>query len=174
MQTIIKIYLTGSSIGLFSILGLIYFKLKTSLRSNSGGAIKKQMTNYIISKKLLKIYNDLSKIRSLFLENKDDNETENVLENFEFIKLSCPNTLSLYNEKKQNEFEEYVLWNRKNPKIDVEIFNIFGHTPTKYIDTSKHFINVDTGCYIKNKSGYGKLSAYCVQTNEIISENFQL
>ena len=77
-------------------------------------------------------------------------------------------------EKRQKEFEEYVLWNRKNPKIDVEIFNIFGHTPTKHIDTSKHFINVDTGCYIKNKSGYGKLSAYCVQTNEIISENFQL
>ena len=76
-------------------------------------------------------------------------------------------------EKRQNEFEEYVLWNRKNPKKDVEIFNIFGHTPTKHIDTSKHFINVDTGCYMK-EDGYGKLSAYCIQTNEIISENFQL
>ena len=77
-------------------------------------------------------------------------------------------------EKKQNKFEEYVLWNRKNPKKDVEIFNIFGHTPIKHIDTSKHFINVDTGCYIKNKTGYGRLSAYCIETNEIISENFQL
>ena len=77
-------------------------------------------------------------------------------------------------EKRQNEFEEYTLYNRKNPKKDVEIFNIFGHTPIKNVDTSKHFINIDTGCYIKNETGYGRLSAYCIEKNEVISENFQL
>ena len=76
-------------------------------------------------------------------------------------------------ESQKNALREYLLFSRKNPKKEVEIFNIFGHTPIKHIDTSKHFINIDTGCYIKNEDGYGKLSAYCIETNEVISENFQ-
>lgn len=56
----------------------------------------------------------------------------------------------------------------------MEIFNIFGHTPIKNVNTSKHFINIDTGYYIKNETGYGRLSAYCIEKNEVISENFQL
>jgi len=45
--------------------------------------------------------------------------------------------------------EEYALWNRKEPKENSEIFNIFGHTLVKQIDIVKHYINVDIGCYIK-------------------------
>lgn len=71
------------------------------------------------------------------------------------------------NKDNQSEFEEYALWNRKNPKKDVEIFNIFGHTIQKNVDISKHFINVDTGCHYANK-GYGKLSAYCVESHSVI------
>jgi len=49
----------------------------------------------------------------------------------------------------QRILEEYALWNRKEPKENSEIFNIFGHTPVKQIDIFKHYVNVDTGCYIK-------------------------
>lgn len=69
--------------------------------------------------------------------------------------------------KKQETIEEYALWNRKEPKIDVPIFNIFGHTIQKEVDLTKHFIDVDTGCCYADK-GYGKLSAYCIETNQII------
>ncbi len=68
---------------------------------------------------------------------------------------------------KKDIFEEDILWSRKNPKEDVEIFNIFGHTIQKEVDISKHFINVDTGCHYTNK-GYGKLSAYCVESHSVI------
>lgn len=68
---------------------------------------------------------------------------------------------------KKEIFEEYALWNRTNPNKNVKIFNIFGHSLQKEVDTSKHYINVDTGCHY-TKEGYGKLSAYCVETNEVI------
>lgn len=71
------------------------------------------------------------------------------------------------NKDNKSEFEESALWNRKNPKKDVEIFNIFGHTIQKKVDISKHYINVDTGCHYV-KDGYGKLSAYCVESNSVI------
>lgn len=72
----------------------------------------------------------------------------------------------------QRILEEYALWNRKEPKENSEIFNIFGHTPVKQIDIFKHYVNVDTGCYIK-KSDFAKLSAFCIETNEVISQNLQ-
>lgn len=65
--------------------------------------------------------------------------------------------------------EQYALWNRKPPKEDSHIFNIYGHTPVSTIDTSKHYINVDTGCCYKKEDYLGKLSAYCIETNEVIS-----
>ncbi|MEA3228971.1 MAG: metallophosphoesterase [Campylobacterota bacterium] len=68
-------------------------------------------------------------------------------------------------------FREYALWNRKNPKEDSEIFNIFGHTPVDFgVEIEESFVNVDTGCYIK-KHGYNILSAYCVESGEIVSVN---
>ena len=66
-------------------------------------------------------------------------------------------------------FKEYALWNRKEPKQDSEIFNIFGHTPSEFgVDIQEHYVNVDTGCYIK-KHGFNELSAYCVQSGEVVS-----
>ncbi|NVJ53575.1 MAG: serine/threonine protein phosphatase [Campylobacteraceae bacterium] len=65
--------------------------------------------------------------------------------------------------------EQYSLWNRKPPKEDSTIFNIYGHTPVSNIDTKKHYINVDTGCCYKKEDNLGKLSAYCIETNEVIS-----
>lgn len=82
---------------------------------------------------------------------------------------SMANVWHFRNDKNNKSiFEEYCLWNRINPKEDVEIFNIFGHTVQKEIDISKHFINVDTGCHYNNL-GYGKLSSYCIENNNVIS-----
>ena len=67
-------------------------------------------------------------------------------------------------------FSENVLWSRTKPSDNVDIFNIFGHTPQKYsVDIEDHYANVDTGCYIKRKKGYGLLSAHCVETGEVFS-----
>jgi len=67
-------------------------------------------------------------------------------------------------------FREKVLWNRAKPIDQEPIFNIFGHTPQQYnVDQDKHYINIDTGCYIKKKQGYGLLSAYCVESGEVFS-----
>ncbi len=66
-------------------------------------------------------------------------------------------------------FREYALWNRKDPKNDSEIFNIFGHTPVEFgVEIEEHFVNVDTGCYI-NKHGYSELSAYCIENGEVVN-----
>jgi len=70
---------------------------------------------------------------------------------------------------KEDIIEQYALWNRKEPKKNCSIFNIYGHTPISKVDTTKHYINIDTGCCYKKKKGLGKLSAYCIETNEVIS-----
>jgi serine/threonine protein phosphatase 1 len=72
--------------------------------------------------------------------------------------------------KRKKIFSENILWSRVKPSNNVNIFNVFGHTPQKYrVDIEDHYINVDTGCYIKRKKGYGLLSAYCVETEEVFS-----
>ena len=75
-------------------------------------------------------------------------------------------------EEHQKRFSNTTLWGRVKP-IDTEpIFNIFGHTPQQYsIDIDKHYVNVDTGCYMKTESGYGVLSAYCIETGEVYSSS---
>jgi len=71
----------------------------------------------------------------------------------------------------QKSFKDYVLWNRDIPNKDSEIFNIYGHTPVDFgPEIEDHYVNVDTGCYIK-KWGYNTLSAYCVESGEVVSIN---
>ena len=66
-------------------------------------------------------------------------------------------------------FRDMALWNRKEPGHDTKIFNIFGHTPTRWeAEVQSHYVNVDTGCYV-GRNGYNKLSAYCVETGEVVS-----
>jgi len=73
------------------------------------------------------------------------------------------------NPNAQETFREYALWHRRNPKPESEIYNIFGHTPVEFgVEVEEHFTNVDTGCYIK-KHGYNELSAFCVETQEVVS-----
>ena len=83
---------------------------------------------------------------------------------------SCANAWWQHdNPNGQDTFKEYALWNRDVPRRDSEIFNIFGHTPVDFgVEIEEHFVNVDTGCYIK-KWGYNTLSAYCVESGEVVS-----
>ncbi len=70
----------------------------------------------------------------------------------------------------EKTFRETALWSRIEPKKDTPIFNIYGHTPVEEINLNQHFINVDTGCTYGLEMGFGELSAYCVQTEEIIQQ----
>jgi len=83
---------------------------------------------------------------------------------------SCADVWHHHNNKDGKEtFKEYALWNRKDPKPESEIYNIFGHTPVEFgVEIGDHFANVDTGCYIK-KHGYNELSAFCIETQEVVS-----
>jgi hypothetical protein len=66
-------------------------------------------------------------------------------------------------------FKEYALWHRIPPKKETPIYNIYGHTPVEFgVEIEDNYTNVDTGCYIK-KHGYNELSAFCVQSGEVIS-----
>lgn len=66
-------------------------------------------------------------------------------------------------------FHKTATKNRRNPSEDIEIFNIFGHTPQPFgAKEGINFVNIDTGCY-KDENGYGILSAYCIETSEVIS-----
>jgi serine/threonine protein phosphatase 1 len=72
------------------------------------------------------------------------------------------------NPDSQESFKDYILWNRDTPNTDSEIFNIFGHTPVDFgPEIEDHYINIDTGCYIK-KHGYNMLTAYCIETGDVI------
>ena len=65
-------------------------------------------------------------------------------------------------------FKTNALWNRKNPSSFIPIFNIFGHTTVAYgVEVKPHYVNVDTGCF-SSSLGYGRLSAYCVETEEVV------
>jgi len=75
-----------------------------------------------------------------------------------------------YSDAMYKTFADMALWNRREPDEDAPIFNIFGHTVTPFgAEIQQHFVNVDTGCYMA-RSGYGMLSAYCVETGEVVSE----
>jgi len=70
------------------------------------------------------------------------------------------------------KFNDVILWGRTKPIDSEPIFNIFGHTPQKYsADINKHYVNIDTGCYMKDEKGYGLLSAYCVETEEVYASS---
>lgn len=84
---------------------------------------------------------------------------------------SCANVWKFHDDEKNKEtFEEYALWNRKEPSKDTEIFNIYGHTPIQEVDLNQHFLNIDTGCTYGLENDLGELTAYCLQTEEIVQQ----
>jgi serine/threonine protein phosphatase 1 len=52
--------------------------------------------------------------------------------------------------------------------IQSNIFNIYGHTIRENALLTATHINVDTGCYLKEK-GNGKLTAYCIEEDSFIN-----
>ena len=71
-----------------------------------------------------------------------------------------------------NDFKNRVLWGRAKPIDSEPIFNIFGHTPQQFApDVHQHYINIDTGAYKKGEKGFGLLSAYCIETEELFSSS---
>jgi len=65
-------------------------------------------------------------------------------------------------------FEFACLNNRFRPSKDASIFNIYGHVPYPSVEIGDTFVNVDTGC---GKSRVdAKLSAFCIETQEIVEE----
>ncbi|MEN8303742.1 MAG: metallophosphoesterase [Campylobacterota bacterium] len=77
----------------------------------------------------------------------------------------------VWNKKEEIDLEEFALWNRDFVFPYTPIFNIFGHTPKTKVDMVENdYVNVDTGYYLDNLR-FGKLSAYCIETGEIVSIN---
>jgi serine/threonine protein phosphatase 1 len=74
-------------------------------------------------------------------------------------------------ESRWTTIRQQALTNRRTPKGHTPFFNIFGHTPIRHgPEIQAHHINIDTGCYIDDGSGYGRLCAYCVETGEVICQ----
>ena len=83
---------------------------------------------------------------------------------------SCGNVWHHHNKLDKIEtFKEYALWNRTPPYPQCDIFNIYGHTIIDKVDTSLHYINVDTGCYMKDEITR-ELSIYCIEDDVVLSQ----
>ena len=76
------------------------------------------------------------------------------------------------NKEYRKLFISTVLWGRNNETLDeINIFNIYGHTPQKHeVKIGKDYANIDTGCCFFSHEDrlYGKLSAYCVESGEVV------
>jgi len=72
------------------------------------------------------------------------------------------------NQKKR--FEEYILWNREVEQVDIDIFNIFGHTPVNEPLLTQHYANIDTGVYKKDDENLGKLTALHIPSFDIYQQ----
>ena len=68
-------------------------------------------------------------------------------------------------EVNYKHFEFYITTNRRRPSANSPIFNIYGHTHVPSVLIGQNFVNLDTGC--GRKYG-GKLSAYCVESGEVV------
>ncbi len=72
----------------------------------------------------------------------------------------------LFKDSHPDYFSFHARNNRYAPSSSAPIFNIYGHVPRDEVLIEKNFVSLDTGC------GRGKdrmLSAYCVETKEVIS-----
>ncbi|CAA6810851.1 MAG: Serine/threonine protein phosphatase [uncultured Sulfurovum sp.] len=68
-------------------------------------------------------------------------------------------------ESHPDTFEMYALSNRTPPSTHSPIFNIYGHEVVSNVVQGENFISLDTGC---GKYHNGKLSAYCLETEEVV------
>lgn len=92
--------------------------------------------------------------------------------------ISHSNINFAWNKKETNPkgFEQWALWSRY---FDKEMYgenkigssiNIIGHTPVPYVREQEELIFIDTGCVYSKDKGYGKLTAYDLETGEIYQQ----
>jgi len=76
------------------------------------------------------------------------------------------------NDEEKNNFFETALWNRESETSDeIDIFNIYGHTPQPHRAMIEHnYSNIDTGCCYHKEKEYGRLTAYCVESGEVVEQ----
>jgi len=72
----------------------------------------------------------------------------------------------LFKDRDPEYFAFHAMNNRYDPSRMSPIFNIFGHVPRDEVFFGKNFISIDTGC---GRGADRKLSAYCVETKEVVS-----
>ena len=72
----------------------------------------------------------------------------------------------LFKESHPDYFAFQAKNNRYAPSSSAPIFNIFGHVPKEEVVIAKNYVSLDTGC---GRGEDRKLSAYCVETKEVVS-----
>ncbi len=72
----------------------------------------------------------------------------------------------LFKDSHPDYFAFHARNNRYAPSSSAPIFNIYGHIPRDEVLMEKNFVSLDTGC---GRGKNRKLSAYCVETKEVVS-----
>jgi hypothetical protein len=72
----------------------------------------------------------------------------------------------LFKDSHPDYFAFQAMNNRSNPSPSAPIFNIYGHISNDEVVIGTNFVSLDTGC---GRGKDKKLSAYCLETKEIIS-----
>jgi len=72
----------------------------------------------------------------------------------------------LFKESHPEYFAFHAMNNRYEPSSSAPIFNIYGHIPREEVKLGSNFVSLDTGC---GRGADRKLSAYCVESREVIS-----
>jgi len=72
----------------------------------------------------------------------------------------------LFKDRDPDYFAFHAMNNRYDPSSMSPIFNIFGHVPREEVYFGENFISLDTGC---GRGADRKLSAYCVESKEVVS-----
>jgi len=72
----------------------------------------------------------------------------------------------LFKDSHPDYFAFYTMNNRYFPSISAPIFNIFGHIPQDEVVFGVNFVAIDTGC---GRGEDRKLSAYCVESREVVT-----
>ncbi|HHB95113.1 MAG TPA: hypothetical protein ENK88_08210 [Campylobacterales bacterium] len=132
----------------------------------SYGLLEKQEDIYKFIKNLEGIealQNDIEWMKSLPLYIEMENPHNPKLS----IVISHASIGNFWNLKESNykHFEFYIMTNRRRPSADTPIFNIYGHTNVPKVIIGSNFVSLDTGC--GRTDGNAKLSAYCVETQEV-------
>jgi serine/threonine protein phosphatase 1 len=71
--------------------------------------------------------------------------------------------------KELERLEDDLRWMQTLPYyIELDIAHVSGIPVKGGPDVQPHYVNIDTGCY-REKVGYHRLSAYCVETGAVVS-----